>query len=64
MFKLKTRKATAKRYKKTSTNKYMHKHAFKGHLLLKKNKRQKRHLSANTITSKTDLKVVRLMLPY
>ena len=34
MPKLKTRKAVAKRYKKTATGKFLRKHAYKGHLLM------------------------------
>ena len=36
MPKLKTRKAAAKRYKKTGNNNFLRRHAYKGHLLMKK----------------------------
>ena len=42
MPKLKTRKAAAKRYKKTGTGKFLLCHAYKGHLLRKKSTAQKR----------------------
>ena len=43
--KLKTRKAAAKRYKITGTNNFLRRHAYKGHLLMKKtNKQKKKHL--------------------
>ncbi len=64
MYKLKTRKSAKKRYKKITTNSYKYKHAFKGHLLFHKNKNQKRRLSINNFILKSDLKSVKLMLPY
>jgi Ribosomal protein L35. len=36
MIKLKTRKAAEKRYKKTGTGRFLRRHAYKGHLLMKK----------------------------
>ena len=42
MPKLKTRKAAAKRYKITGNNNFLRRHAFKGHLLMKKSNKQKR----------------------
>ena len=45
MPKLKTRKAAAKRYRVTGTGNFLRRHAFKGHLLMKKSNKQKRKLS-------------------
>lgn len=45
MPKLKTRKAALKRYKITGTYNFLRRHAFKGHLLMKKSNKQKRKLS-------------------
>jgi large subunit ribosomal protein L35 len=45
MPKLKTRKAASKRYKVTGSDNFLRRHAFKGHLLMKKSNRQKRKLS-------------------
>ena len=45
MPKLKTRKAALKRYKKTGTGNFLRRHAYKGHLLMKKSNVQKRRLS-------------------
>jgi large subunit ribosomal protein L35 len=45
MPKLKTRKAASKRYKVTGNNNFLRRHAYKGHLLMKKSNRQKRKLS-------------------
>jgi large subunit ribosomal protein L35 len=64
MPKLKTRKAAAKRYKITGTDKFLRRHAYKGHLLMKKSNRQKRKLSQTICVSVRDSKAIRLMLPY
>ena len=64
MPKLKTRKAAAKRYKITGNNKFLRRHAFKGHLLMKKSNRQKRKLSQTICVSNSDIKAIKLMLPY
>ena len=64
MQKLKTRKAAAKRYKITGNNNFLRRHAFKGHLLMKKSNRQKRKLSQVLCVSKNDTKSIKLMLPY
>lgn len=64
MPKLKTRKAAAKRYKMTGNKKYLRRHAFKGHLLMKKSNRQKRKLSQVLCVKKVDTKAIKLMLPY
>lgn len=64
MPKLKTRKAAAKRYKLTSAGKLLRRHAFKGHLLMKKSTRQKRKLSQRICVNSNDIKQIRLMLPY
>jgi large subunit ribosomal protein L35 len=45
MPKLKTRKAAAKRYKFTGNGNITRRHAFKGHLLMRKSNKQKRKLS-------------------
>src|SRR6478735_8759288 len=44
MPKLKTRKAASKRYKITGSESFLRRHAFKGHLLMKKSKRQKKRI--------------------
>jgi large subunit ribosomal protein L35 len=64
MPKLKTRKAAAKRYKVTGSDNYLRRHAYKGHLLMKKSKRQKRKLSQVLCVSVNDRKPIQLMLPY
>lgn len=64
MPKLKTRKAASKRYKITGNKNFLRRHAFKGHLLMKKSKKQKRKLSQIICTNKRDSKIITLMLPY
>ena len=64
MPKLKTRKAASKRYKITGNGNFLRRHAFKGHLLMKKSNKQKRKLSQTLCVSKNDIKSIQLMLPY
>ena len=64
MPKLKTRKAAAKRYKITGTNNFLRRHAYKGHLLMKKSNKQKRKLSQVILVNDSDTKSIKLMLPY
>ena len=64
MPKLKTRKAAAKRYKITGTNNFLRRHAYKGHLLMKKSNKQKRKLSQVICVNERDIKSIKLMLPY
>jgi len=54
MPKLKTRKSAFKRYKQTGAGNFLRRHAYKGHLLRKKSKAQKRKLSQNLCVSSTD----------
>jgi large subunit ribosomal protein L35 len=64
MPKLKTRKAALKRYKITGNDNLLRRHAFKGHLLMKKSNRQKRKLSQIVRVNNNDSKPIKLMLPY
>lgn len=64
MPKLKTRKAAAKRYKKTGAGNFLRRHAYKGHLLMKKTNKQKRRLSQVLCVNKSDKAPIKLMLPY
>jgi large subunit ribosomal protein L35 len=64
MPKLKTRKAASKRYKITGNNNFLRRHAFKGHLLMKKSNRQKRKLSQKILVNYNDIQSIKLMLPY
>ena len=64
MPKLKTRKAASKRYKVTGNKNFLRRHAYKGHLLMKKSNRQKRKLSQVILVNESDTKAIKLMLPY
>ena len=64
MPKLKTRKAASKRYKVTGNQNFLRRHAYKGHLLMKKSNRQKRKLSQVILVNENDTKAIKLMLPY
>lgn len=64
MPKLKTKKAAAKRYKITGTGNFLRRHAFKGHLLMKKSNKQKRKLSQTICVNSRDTKAIKIMLPY
>jgi len=64
MPKLKTRKAAAKRYKKTGAGNFLRRHAYKGHSLRKKSNTQKRRLSQTICVSTSDSKPIKIMLPY
>jgi large subunit ribosomal protein L35 len=64
MLKLKTRRSAKKRYKKTGSNKFLRRHAYKGHLLMKKTSKQKRKLSNWVCVNPNDSKSIKLMLPY
>lgn len=64
MIKLRTRKAARKRYKITGNNNFLRRHAFKGHLLMKKSNKQKRKLSQKLCVKKSDITAIRLMMPY
>lgn len=64
MLKLKTRKAASKRYKTTGNTNFLRRCAFKGHLLSKKSKKQKRKLSQVISVNYRDRLSLKLMLPY
>ncbi len=64
MPKMKTRKAAAKRFKKTSSGKIKHRRAYRNHLLTKKSKKRKRQLRDDKYLEGEDAKKVDQMLPY
>ncbi len=64
MPKLKTRKAVAKRFKKTSSGKVKHRKAYRNHILTKKRKKRKRQLRQNSYLDNSDAKRVKEMMPY
>jgi len=64
MPKIKTHRGAAKRFKKTSTGKFLRGSAFKRHILTSKPKRRKRHLRGQRVVAKVDASRLRRMLPY
>jgi large subunit ribosomal protein L35 len=62
MPKLKTKSGAKKRFKVTGTGKIMHKHAFKNHILTKKETKQKRRLGKKSVVKKSDMNNVKAML--
>lgn len=62
MPKMKTKKALAKRVKKTGSGKLKRGRAFTSHLAPRKTTKQKRHLRKARLVSKGDYKRIKLML--
>ena len=62
MPKVKTKSGAKKRFKLTGTGKIKRKHAFKSHILTKKETKQKRNLTKMTLVHKSDEKNVKDML--
>lgn len=64
MPKLKTRRAAAKRFRKSGSGKIMRRKAFKNHLLERKDENRKQKLGKVTTVHETDVPNVKLMMPY
>ncbi|NJL46242.1 MAG: 50S ribosomal protein L35 [Leptolyngbyaceae cyanobacterium SM2_5_2] len=64
MPKLKSRKAAAKRFRRSGSGKIMRRKAFKNHMLEHKNATRRSRLSKIATVSETDAPNVELMLPY
>jgi len=64
MPKLKSHRGAAKRFKKTSTGKFLRSKAFKRHILTSKPKRRKRHMRGTVVISPADASRLKRMLPY
>ena len=62
MPKVKTKSGAKKRFKLTGIGKIKRKHAFKSHILTKKETKQKRNLTKATLVHKSDEKRVKDML--
>ena len=62
MPKVKTKSGAKKRFKLTGTGKIKRKHAFKSHILTKKETKQKRNLTHMTLVHKADEPNVKEML--
>ncbi|MCQ2374092.1 MAG: 50S ribosomal protein L35 [Phascolarctobacterium sp.] len=64
MPKMKTRRAAAKRFKKTASGEFKHFKNFKSHILEHKSPARKRSLRKAALVHKTDKEHVAKMLPY
>lgn len=64
MPKIKTKRAAAKRFKKTGTGKLVRNKAYKSHILTKKSQKRKRNLRKATVTDESNVKNMRKILPY
>lgn len=64
MPKLKTRRAAAKRFRRSGSGKIMRRKAFKNHLLQHKSSDRKSRLSKIAQVDETNAPNVELMLPY
>jgi len=64
MPKVKTKKGVAKRFKLTKSGKVKRHKAGRGHLLSKKTTKRKRKLRRRGLIAKTDVKTVKILLPY
>ena len=62
MPKMKTNSSAKKRFSFTGTGKIKRKHAFKNHILTKKEKDRKKRLGKSAIVDKTDLRNVKFLL--
>ena len=62
MPKVKTNSSAKKRFKITGSGKIKRKHAFKSHILTKKETKQKHNLTKTGYVSKADTKSVKLQL--
>ncbi|MCP4685912.1 MAG: 50S ribosomal protein L35 [bacterium] len=63
MPKMKTKRAAAKRLKKTGTGKVKRHHNYHTHILTKKSPKRKRNLRKSALVSKADLGQVMRMIP-
>ena len=62
MPKMKTKAGAKKRFKVTGSGKIKRKHAFKSHILTKKETKQKRNLTKSGLVHKANVKSVKLQL--
>ena len=59
---MKTKSSAKKRFKLTGTGKIKRKHAFKSHILTKKETKQKRNLTQSTLVHSSDEKKIKQQL--
>ena len=64
MPKLKTKRAAAKRFKKTGTGELKRNKAYKSHILTKKTTKRKRNLRKTSVADTTNVKQIKRLIPY
>lgn len=64
MPKIKTKRAAAKRFKKTGDGKLKRNKAYKSHILTKKTTKRKRNLRKAVMTDASNVKNMKKILPY
>jgi large subunit ribosomal protein L35 len=64
MPKMKTKRAAAKRFKRTGSGKLKRSHAYTSHLFSNKSEKQKRHLSKPALVSNGDYKRIKQIVTY
>jgi len=64
MPKMKTRRAAAKRFKKTGTGKFMYRKAGSNHILTSKTRKRKRVMRKDIEISETRVKSIKRMTPF
>jgi large subunit ribosomal protein L35 len=64
MPKMKTKRAAAKRFKKTATVKVKRNHAYKSHLLEGKTSKRKRKLRKSALVHSGDVKRIKQLIAY
>ena len=64
MPKIKTHRASAKRFRVTKNGKIKMKHAFKSHILTKKSTKRKRLLRKGAYACDANAKVIKKLIPY
>ncbi len=64
MPKMKSHRGTAKRFRRTGTGKIMHAHAFKSHILTKKDTKRTRRLRSTAYADVTNTAAIKKMIPY
>lgn len=62
MPKVKTKSGAKKRFKITATGKILRKHAYKSHILTKKEHKRKKKLTKKTLVNKADLANIKNLL--
>ena len=64
MPKVKTKRAAAKRFKKTGSGQLKRMKAYKSNILTKKSAKRKRNLRQATMTDATNVKTMKKIMPY